>query len=75
MVFGHNENNVWFAFRKKAKAGTRDDPSQNYPNYIQFLVYCMGIGKYARKIEKDLPFLALRGSIELASSNSFGKSS
>jgi hypothetical protein len=75
MVFGHNENNVWFAFRKKAKAGTRDEPSQNYPNHIQFLVYCSGIGKYARKIEKDLLFSGLRSSIELASSNSFVKSS
>ena len=75
MVFGDNENYIWFAHGGKANAGARNDPSQDYPNHFQLLVYCIGIDKDARKIEKDLMFSTLRGSIELASSNSFGKSS
>ena len=66
MVFGDNENYIWFAFGGKANAGTRNDPSQNFPNYFQLLVYCIGIDKDARKIEKIASFSPFPVSIELS---------
>ena len=56
MVFGDNENNVRFAFCEKASVGARYDPSQNYPSYVQLLVYCIVIRIEARKIAKEAIF-------------------